>query len=101
MKFGCKDYIPLTHPTYAMAGCYGCADAHISIDVVWCSKEHWCLPMLLPVMSEGSKFFECSDCIRDDEEVHIVTLCEDCSFLDENDCCAMGKELREVVVRFE
>lgn len=102
MKFDCNDYIPLTQPTYAVAGCYGCANAHINVDVVWCSKENWCLPMLLPVMPEGSKFFECSAYVRDDEdEVHILTLCEDCALLDENDCCVMGKEIREIVVRFE
>jgi hypothetical protein len=99
MQFKCDDFEPFTHPEYAIAGCYGCANANINIDIVWCSKEHWCLAILLPLMPPHSKFFECDDCIH--EEEHALSLCEDCTLLDEKNCCTLGKELRELVVRFD
>lgn len=99
MKFICDDFVPFTHPTYGKAGCYGCANATLNVDFTWCSEGHWCMPMLVPIMEEGSKTFECP--YHRPESESLITLCNDCMILNShNDKCSIGKEVREIVVRF-
>lgn len=98
MMYSCEDFIPLTYNTYGAAGCYGCENARLNIDFVSCAKEHWCIPMLVPVMENDSDSFFCSE--HKPKTEHNMSLCEDCYFWNsERNYCKLGKELKEIVVR--
>jgi len=98
MKISCKDFAPWTHPTFGTAGCYGCANADIGMDLVWCVSSHWSMPMLVPVMEANSDSFSCSEYEPDLEDGK--SLCDTCLLM-EDKRCKKGKEIREIVVRFD
>jgi len=99
MKFECEDFIPLIHKTFGTAGCYGCENATLNVDFTWCSEGHWCMPMLVPMMEDGSDGFGCVHHRPEDETY--ISLCNDCKLLNNhNDRCSILKELRNIVVRF-
>lgn len=98
--FSCEDFASITHDTFGVAGCYGCEYATLNIDFVSCSKEHWCIPMLVPVMEKDSDSFSCAD--RKSEIDESISLCNDCHLWDcKWERCNLGKELKELVVRFD
>jgi len=98
--FSCEDFVSITHKTFGAAGCYGCENATLNIDFVSCSKGHWCISMLVPVMEKDSDSFFCLD--HKPETDGSMSLCNDCYFCDyKRNCCKLGKELKELVVRFD
>ena len=98
MQFECNVYVPLTYRTYGVAGCYGCARANIGIDLVWCSKGHWCMSTLVPQESDAEDFILCNDAVLKMEKS--LSFCENCKLL-KNDKCTKGRTLQEIVVRLE
>lgn len=95
MKFECVDYEPLTHPHYGVAGCYGCAHAHVGIDSLICSIGNWCINVKAPVKMSASGTIFCDDYTNDAEQQ--LFLCDTCDNFKE---CLDAKKIRDIVVRF-
>lgn len=96
----CEDFVPITHKTYGVAGCYGCERAILNIDFVTCFKGHWCTLMIVPIMDNDSDSFSCSE--HKPEVIDGISFCTICSLWDsKRKRCKLGKEVKELVVRFD
>lgn len=97
VEFKCRDFDRFTHPSFCIAGCYGCGNATIGIDYVYCLKDHICVLELVPVMDDiepDSIFCEYHRPINK----RTYQLCSNCKN-NVNDTCKREKKIREIVVR--